>query len=135
MTDTVTVYRIEATRGTDTGHGPYAACPDYFEDQDAFSARNAAMCRIDSWDDQHPTPQEDPGIGRRIEKHEFCAFESIDAARSWFGNGALELLCGDHGFFVLVAYDVPRDGVTFGAYQCLFAKDDATRRDLVDLPA
>jgi hypothetical protein len=68
----------------------------------------------------HPSPPED-GLGR-IEDHEYCAFESLEKAREWFGYpGVVEALEG----FSLVVREVADNLVRFGRKQVVFPLKDS----------
>ena len=67
---------------------------------------------------RHPSPIEDVGIDRRIQRDERCGFTSKRGLKSWFLKRTREDL-HEEGYYLAV-YDVPRDQVTRGEKQALF---------------
>lgn len=123
---TVTVYRVEATRGPRKGHGPYSASPGFDENYRAWDDRARALSIAPGFAAHRPAPHEEHRLGY-IEPDEFCGFTSKRALRKWWSGGSLRLLC-EPGFYALVAYDVPREHVRRGVYQAVFRKAEAVSR-------
>lgn len=117
-----TVYRIAHPRYRhgDTGHpcGPYSP-----------GGSGAPYCSLSSVKgDDSPVPSYD-GLGR-MESHELCGFESIEALTAWFGPAFWEL--HEHGYAIHV-YIVPGTDVRYGRKQCLFTYANATLSDVIPL--
>ena len=117
----VTVYRVEHA---ETHEGPYSTTK-------SRRGHREAMKRVGGiWGTpKHPGPEDD-GCGFVARGVQFCGFTSQRATRAWWHRGALRLLC--EAGFVVAAYRVPADAVRRGGHQCLFHRDRALSRRVLD---
>lgn len=133
MSDTITVYRVEAARG-ETRHGPFQR--GWGKTFNTI-AENEEMLEPDDWGFHteprgFPSPHSDVGINPHSDLVDWsdylCGARDLERLRRWFPKPFADALNAfEPGEWAVAAYEVQADAVAFGEAQTVFDPGRATR--------